>query len=128
MTNTTTALFGLFALILSVTVNAENRQTKIVEIVSFTQIEGTNDSDVAQAMNDFSPHMNKYGTLLFRSVSKGANGSWTMMNYWRNKDAMDAFNSDVQNMPEFGEVAKYIDFNSLDVTTLDVLGFSYFVE
>lgn len=80
-----TSLIGLTLLLSSTVATASEQLPKLLEVVTFSQADGVSDKDVARAMNEFTPFMNKYGTLVLRTVSQAEDGSWKMMNLNRNR-------------------------------------------
>ena len=56
------------------------RSPGIVELVTFQQKKDANASDVAQMLHGYTVEMNKFNTLLYRTVAHDGKGGWTCVN------------------------------------------------
>ena len=91
-----------------------------VELVLFRQKQDARASDVAQMLHGYTAEMNKFDTLLYRTVAHDGNGGWTCINYWTTADAMKTLNADAQTWPSLKRFPELVDMSTLQLITYEI--------
>ncbi|PTX55473.1 hypothetical protein C8N43_0112 [Litoreibacter ponti] len=92
----------------------------VVEIVTFKAQAGADASAVTAALDPIAAQMSKYDTLVARSVAEGPAGTWTMVNYWTDRDAMNRINEEALTWPEFAALPGVANLETLQMQQLDI--------
>lgn len=92
----------------------------VVEIVSFEAQDGATPEAITDALAPIAEKMTQYGTLVARSVAEGPNGSWTMINYWTDREAMNRINEEALTWPEFAALPTVANLETLQMRQLDI--------
>ncbi len=96
------------------------QSAKVVEIVTFDAQSGADASAVTAALAPIAAQMGKYDTLVARSVAEGPSGTWTMVNYWTDRDAMNRINEEALTWPEFAALPGVANLETLQMQQLDI--------
>ena len=81
------------------------------------QIEGADPVEVRAYFEQITLRMNQNDTLLFRTVARGADGTWICVNYWTDKEAMETLNAQAQSWTdEFDAISKLADLSTFELT------------
>ena len=92
----------------------------VMEIVTFQAQEGADAAAVTAALAPIAAQMGKYDTLVARAVSEGPDGTWTMVNYWTDRAAMNRINEEALTWPEFGALPGVANLETLQMQQLDI--------
>ena len=92
----------------------------VMEIVTFQANDGASASDVTAALDPIAAQMGQYGTLVARSVAEGPDGTWTMVNFWTDRDAMNRINEEALTWPEFAALPGLANLETLQMQQLDI--------
>lgn len=93
----------------------------VMEIVTFQAQDGADASAVTRALAPIAAKMGQYETLVARSVAEGPDGTWTMVNYWTNRNAMNRINEEALTWPEFGALPGVANLETLQMQQLDIV-------
>ncbi len=108
---TSTALIPAFALA---------QEATVMEIVTFQAQDGADAASETAALAPIAKKMGQYDTLVARAVSEGPDGTWTMVNYWTDRDAMNRINEETLTWPEFGALPGVANLETLQMQQLDI--------
>lgn len=111
------AIAGLMT-IAPMIVNAQ--EATVMEIVTFQAQKNATDKAVTAALEPIAEKMGQYGTLVGRSVAEGPDGTWTMVNFWTDRDAMNRINEEALTWPEFGALPSVANLETLQMQQLDI--------
>ena len=117
MTLRTLALGGLMTL---APIFAAAQEATVMEIVTFDAQDGATAEAVTGALAPIADKMGQYGTLVARSVAEGPDGTWTMVNFWTGRDAMNRINEEALTWPEFGALPGVANLETLQMQQLDI--------
>ena len=92
----------------------------VMEIVTFQAQAGVDATSVTAALAPIAAKMGQYDTLVARSVAEGPDGTWTMVNYWTDRDAMNRINEEALTWPEFGALPGVANLETLQMQQLDI--------
>ncbi|MEX3017623.1 hypothetical protein [Gymnodinialimonas hymeniacidonis] len=92
----------------------------VVEIVTFQAQADADSAAVTAALDPIAEQMGQYGTLVARSVAEGPDGTWTMVNYWTDRDAMNRINEEALTWPEFAALPGVANLETLQMQQLDI--------
>ncbi|MEM9771290.1 MAG: hypothetical protein AAF889_06785 [Cyanobacteria bacterium P01_D01_bin.73] len=112
--------FLLAGLMAFVPVVASANEATVMEIVTFQAQDGVTDEAVTDALASIEAKMKKYGTLVARSVAEGPDGTWTMVNFWTDRNAMNRINEEALTWPEFGALPGVVNLETLQMQQLDI--------
>lgn len=118
MTLRSLALGGLTAL---APLMAAAEPATVMEIVTFQAQDGADAAAVTAALDPIAAQMGQYGTLVARSVAEGPDGTWTMVNFWTDHDAMNRVNEEALTWPEFGALPSVANLETLQMQQLDIV-------
>lgn len=99
---------------------ASAEQATVMEIVTFDAQDGATAEAVTGALAPIEAKMGQYGTLVARSVAEGPDGTWTMVNFWTDRDAMNRINEEALAWPEFGALPGVANLETLQMQQLDI--------
>lgn len=111
------AIAGLMAFAPMI-VNAQ--EATVMEIVTFQAQDNATDEAVTAALEPIAEKMGQYGTLVGRSVAEGPDGTWTMVNFWTDRDAMNRINEEALTWPEFSAMPSVANLETLQMQQLDI--------
>lgn len=119
---TSTSKLGAFALATAFALPtfASAESASVVEIVTFQAQTGVATDAVTAALDPIAAQMGKYDTLVARSVAEGPAGTWTMVNYWTDRDAMNRINEEALTWPEFAALPGVANLETLQMQQLDI--------
>ena len=86
-----------------------------VELVLFQQKADADPDAVAKMLHGYTSEMNKFGTLLYRTIAHDGQGGWTCVNYWTNLDAMKQLNADAQTWPSLEIFPQLVDMSTFQI-------------
>ena len=112
-------LAGLMAFIPTI---ASAQEATVMEIVTFQAQDSVTAEAVTAALAPIEAKMNQYGTLVARSVAEGPEGTWTMVNFWTDRNAMNRINEEALTWPEFGALPGIANLETLQMQQLDIEG------
>ena len=95
-------------------------EATVMEIVTFSAQETATPDAVTAALAPIAVKMGQYGTLVARSVAEGPDGTWTMVNFWTDRDAMNRINEEALTWPEFGALPGVANLETLQMQQLDI--------
>lgn len=96
------------------------RVPKHVEIVLFEQVDGADPAEVRAFFEDITQKMNQNGTLLYRTVGQGEDGTWLCVNYWTNRPDMETLNAQAQSWAdEFATMEQLVKPSSFKLTSYE---------
>ncbi len=97
------------------------RVPQTVEIVRFKQVEGADPENVRKFFEAITKKMNQNGTLLYRTVAQGPDGTWLCVNYWSSREAMETLNAQAKDWTdEFAAMAELAQMSSFELTSYDL--------
>ncbi|GFE65711.1 hypothetical protein [Litoreibacter roseus] len=99
---------------------ATAQDATVMEIVTFQAQESADAASVTAALDPIAAKMGQYDTLVARSVAEGPDGTWTMVNYWTDRDAMNRINEEALTWPEFGALPGVANLETLQMQQLDI--------
>lgn len=114
----TLSALALVASLLPAVASADD--ATVMEIVTFQAQSGANATSVTAALAPIAAKMGQYDTLVARSVAEGPDGTWTMVNYWTDRDAMNRINEEALTWPEFGALPGVANLETLQMQQLDI--------
>ena len=120
MTFRTLAAAGLIALAPLTVTMAHAAEATVMEIVTFQAQDGATPEAVTGALDPIAGKMGQYGTLVARSVAEGPDGTWTMVNFWTDREAMNRINEEALTWPEFGALPGVANLETLQMQQLDI--------
>lgn len=113
-------MFALASLMVSAPMIANAQEPKVMEIVTFQAQPDVTDEAITTALEPIEEKMGQYGTLVGRSVAEGPDGTWTMVNFWTDRDAMNRINKEALTWPEFGALPAVANLETLQMQQLDI--------
>ena len=99
---------------------ASAQDATVMEIVTFDAQDGATAEAVTGALAPIAAKMGQYGTLVARSVAEGPDGTWTMVNFWTDRDAMNRINEEALTWPEFGALPGVANLETLQMQQFDI--------
>lgn len=120
MTLRNLATAGLLALAPMTASMAQAQDASVMEIVTFQAQSGASSDAVTDALSPIAEKMQQYGTLVARSVAEGPDGTWTMVNFWTDRAAMNRINEEAITWPEFGALPGVANLETLQMQQLDI--------
>ncbi len=114
----TLSALALVASLLPAVASADD--ATVMEIVTFQAQAGADATSVTAALAPIAAKMGQYDTLVARSVAEGPEGTWTMVNYWTDRDAMNRINEEALTWPEFGALPGVANLETLQMQQLDI--------
>lgn len=112
------ALTGLMAFAPMATANAQ--EATVMEIVTFEAQDGATAETITAVLQPIEEKMGQYGTLVARSVAEGPDGTWTMVNFWTDRDAMNRINEEALTWIEFGALPGVANLETIQMQQLDI--------
>lgn len=97
------------------------QEATVMEIVTFEAQDGADAASVSAALDPIAAQMGQHGTLVARSVAEGPDGTWTMVNFWTDRDAMNRINEEALTWPEFGALPAVANLETLQMQQLDIV-------
>ncbi|MFQ6552666.1 hypothetical protein AAD018_010040 [Aestuariibius insulae] len=99
---------------------ASAQEATVMEIVTFNAQDGADAAAVTEALAPIAERMGQYGTLVARSVAEGPDGTWTMVNFSTDRDAMNRINEEALTWPEFGALPGVANLETLQMQQLEI--------
>ncbi|MEM7711136.1 MAG: hypothetical protein AAF264_10395 [Pseudomonadota bacterium] len=96
------------------------QEATVMEIVTFNAQEGATAEAVTGALAPIEERMGQYGTLVARSVAEGPDGTWTMVNFWTDRAAMNRINEEALTWPEFAALPGVANLETLQMQQMDI--------
>lgn len=96
------------------------RPPQVVEVVRFRARPGVAPGDVASMLHGYTAEMNKFGSLLYRTVAHDGRGGWTCVNYWTNRADKERLNADAQTWSSLARFGELVDTSTLDISSFAV--------
>ncbi|MGK7897084.1 MAG: hypothetical protein AB4372_26580 [Xenococcus sp. (in: cyanobacteria)] len=96
------------------------RQPAIVELVTFKQKDGVAAADVEAMLQGYTIEMNKFDTLLYRTIGHDGQGNWTCVNYWTSLEDMKTLNADAQNWPSLKQFGQLVDSDTVSIVNYEI--------
>ncbi len=99
---------------------ADKRSPTVVEVVNFKQLKDADPVQVEGMLHGYTKEMNKFDTLLYRTIAHDGEGNWTCLNYWTDLAAMEKLNADAQSWPSIKQFPELVDMSSFRIASYEV--------